>query len=122
MPPADRCDMSALAVETVAVARLRLVQGPSVVESWELHSELAVVSAEVRQQALELLPEREPEAFLAAIRRTAVSTTAVGAERELPLAAAVAAYILLRLLQTVRSGALFLGACAAVPLLVELLR
>lgn len=35
------------------------------IESWELHSELVLVSPEVCRRALELLPDRDPDAFLA---------------------------------------------------------
>ena len=35
------------------------------IEPWELHSELVLVSPEVCERALELLPERDPDAFLA---------------------------------------------------------
>ncbi|HET8652018.1 MAG TPA: hypothetical protein VFM13_05555 [Gaiellaceae bacterium] len=34
------------------------------IELWELHSELVLVSPEVCRRALELMPERDPEAFL----------------------------------------------------------
>jgi len=35
------------------------------IQPWELHSELMYVDPEVRRRALELLPERDPYAFLA---------------------------------------------------------
>ncbi|MGH3081453.1 MAG: hypothetical protein ACRDNH_10025 [Gaiellaceae bacterium] len=47
--------MSAVAVDTVVEE----------IEPWELHSELVLVSPEVCRRALELLPERDPDAFLA---------------------------------------------------------
>ena len=46
--------MSAVAVDTVVEE----------IELWELHSELVLVSPEVCRRALELLPERDPDAFL----------------------------------------------------------
>ena len=47
--------MSAVAVDTMVEE----------IELWELHSELVLVSPEVCRRALELLPERDPDAFLA---------------------------------------------------------
>jgi hypothetical protein len=52
--------MSAVAVETTAEE----------IQPWELHSELVLVSPEVCRRALELLPERDPDAFLARSRES----------------------------------------------------
>ena len=53
--------MSAVAVETTVEE----------IEPWELHSELVLVSPEVCRRALELLPERDPDAYLARTPRLA---------------------------------------------------
>jgi hypothetical protein len=94
------------------------------IEPWELHSELSVVSTEVRRRALELLPERHPGAFLAVLSRPAGTTPpeALEAEWNSAFPLAVLAYALMRLLQTLRSGMHFVAISVAVPLLVELLR
>jgi hypothetical protein len=92
------------------------------IERWELHSELSVVSAEVRRRALELLPEPRPGAFLAALSRpVAAEQAAPEAEGTISLPLAVLAYAVVRLFQTLRSGAQFVAISVALPLLVELL-
>jgi hypothetical protein len=70
--------MSAVAAET----------GAEEIEPWELHSELVLVSPEVFRRALEVLPERDPDAFLARAR-TPVAVAA-SEERDSPSLAAVA--------------------------------
>ena len=93
------------------------------IERWELHSELSVVSAEVRKRALELLPERHPGAYLSVLRRQATALEAAVSEGEadVTLPVAVATYALVRLLQTLRSGTQFVALSVGLPLLVELL-
>jgi hypothetical protein len=93
------------------------------IQPWELHSELSVVSADVRKRALELLPQRDPTGFLRVIRRTNASEATGRADSETarPLPVAVAAHALIRLAQTARSAAFFLAGAVALASLVELL-
>ena len=48
-------------------------------EPWELHSELVLVCPEVKKRALELLPERDPDAFLARARDPVFAVAACNA-------------------------------------------
>jgi hypothetical protein len=66
--------MSAVAVETIVEE----------IEPWELHSELVLVSPEVCRRALELLPERDPDAFLARPRNSVVLETVPSDGRDEP--------------------------------------
>jgi hypothetical protein len=92
------------------------------IERWELHSELVLVSAEVRARALELLPKRDPDASLRRARRTLVAVRDADVEEPLPaLATAVFAYTLVRLVQTTRSAIPFFAAVVALATIVELL-
>jgi hypothetical protein len=93
------------------------------VEPWELHSELVLVSPEVCRRALELLPERDPDAFLARPREPLAVPTVSGDDRELAprLPLAVAAYALTRIAQTAWSGLLAVGLVIGLAFLVELL-
>jgi hypothetical protein len=86
------------------------------VEPWELHSELVLVSPEVWKRARELLPERDPDAFLIGPRQAP-------AEVRVPhgLAAAVGGYALRRLLETVRIALVAIGGVAALASLAEAL-
>jgi hypothetical protein len=78
--------MSAVAVKTVEE-----------IEPWELHSELVLVSPEVCRRALELLPERDPDAFLARRPESLVLTTVPLEESDAPaLTAAILRYTLRR--------------------------
>lgn len=77
------------------------------VEPWELHSELVLVSPEVFRRALELLPERDPDGFLAMPREI----VAVPAEETPTLATAVVQYTFWRVRQSARFAlALAVGA------------
>jgi hypothetical protein len=93
------------------------------VELWEIHSELALVSTQVRKCARELLPERDPDAFLGRLaepispaRDTADKT---GYLQSLPLA--VVAYTLWRLAETARTALLALATVVVLALLAQLL-
>jgi hypothetical protein len=94
------------------------------IEEWELHSELVLVCPDVSERARELLPERDPEAFLAKLRQPLFVPSASTQEEEITpsLPTAVSVYTLYRLVQTARSGLLF--ACVAVALasLADVLR
>ena len=82
-----------------------------------LHSELVLVCPELRKRALDLLPERQPYAFLA--RRT--PTTAGDASQPQPaVARAVVAYAGLRALNTLRMGLSTAAALGALAMLAEL--
>jgi len=93
------------------------------IEVWELHSELALVCPTVRTTALELLPERDPHAFLnrprAPILFAGNAADAVAQVQSLPLA--VAGYTLWRLAETARIALFALGAVVALALLAQLL-
>jgi hypothetical protein len=84
------------------------------IQPWELHSELVLVCPEVCRRALELLPERDPDAFL-------VGPPRAPAELRLPhgLPAAVFGYALGRLAETARIALVAIGGLAALASLVE---
>lgn len=90
-------------------------------EPWELHSELVLVSPEVCRRALELLPERDPDAFLTR-REQMVLATAPPDEQEMPaLTAVIFRYTLRRLGHSARFAlALFVGS-VGLALLAELI-
>jgi len=95
------------------------------IEPWELHSELVLVCPEVRKRALELLPKRDPDAFLARFREPA-SLLVAGADADAEglapnLPVAVVAYALWRLAETARSALVVAIAVASLALLAEFL-
>ena len=101
-----------MAAERLEQPEVAAIRG---VEPWELHSELALVCPEVRGPALELLPERDPDAFLAPLSKPiALSAAASGS---LPLA--LFGYTLLRLLETAWCGLVAVGAVVALALLAD---
>jgi len=90
---------------------------------WELHSELVLVCPEVCERARELLPERDPDAFLARPREP-VSFPAETAEKvrgAARLPAAVLGYTLWRLAETARVAIIAIGAAIALALLADVL-
>jgi hypothetical protein len=93
------------------------------IERWELHSELVLVSAEVRARALELLPKRDPDEALDALRRAIRAPRAERIETEPrpALHKAVVVYAAIRIVQTAQSSLSFVAGVAALALLVELL-
>lgn len=93
------------------------------VEPWELHSELVLVSPEVCRRALELLPERDPDAFLNRPRKlVSVPSNASDENQAMPgLPAAVALYGLWRIGQTARAGLIAVGVVMALALLAQFL-
>jgi hypothetical protein len=99
MPGADLGTVSAAAAE---------------IQPWELHSELVLVCPEVWKRALELLPDRDPDAFLVGPRRAP-------AEPVLPhgLPAALFGYALWRLAETARIALAAIGGLAALASLAE---
>jgi hypothetical protein len=93
----------------------------SLIEPWELHSELAVVCPEVCARALELLPERDPEAFLLRADRPAVEPRSDEEDEPAPgLGVAVVAYALWRIGDTAQRAVVAVGLLAAVAMLAEL--
>jgi hypothetical protein len=109
--------MSAVAVRPP----LELEDGPRI-EPWELHSELVLVCPEVCRRALELLPERDPDAFLASLRGPSflVSGTADQAQVAAGLPATVSKYAFWRLVETARSALFAVGGLVALASLAEL--
>jgi hypothetical protein len=101
MPGADLGTVSAAVVE---------------IQPWELHSELVLVSPEVWRRSLELLPERDPDAFLVGPRRAPVLPL-------LPhgLPAAVLGYAVRRLAGTARFAFIAIGGLVALASLAEAL-
>jgi hypothetical protein len=93
------------------------------IEPWELHSELVLVCPDVRKYALELLRERDPDAFLVRAREPATTLVATteAAARAPKLAVAVVGYMLWRLAQTAHSAFFAVVAVVALALLGELL-
>jgi hypothetical protein len=93
------------------------------IEPWELHSELALVSFEVCLRARELLPERDPYAFLDRPREVIPLPVAPADEvaPELTLPRAVVGYAAHRLFDAARFGLYAIGALAGLASLAELL-
>jgi hypothetical protein len=112
--------MTAVAVEGLHERpHLRLLEpAPPEVEPWEVHSELAVVSAEVRTHALDQLPERRPYVFLDFPTATVVPDPVA----ESQLSYEVPAYVLQRVLQMAQTALTLVGALATIALAAELFR
>jgi hypothetical protein len=94
------------------------------IEPWELHSELVLVCPEVCARALELLPERDPDAFLVRHERPPVVVELRADEEAKPapgLGVAVAAYVLWRIADTAQRAVIAVGVLAGVAMLAELL-
>jgi hypothetical protein len=88
----------------------------AVVEPWEIHSELVLVSPEVCDRARELLPHRDPDAFL--VRHARV--TAREPAREPGLPAALLGYTVLRVADTARSGLIVTAFVVALALIAQI--
>lgn len=95
------------------------VSAASLVEPWEVHSELVLVSPEVYERALELLPARDPDAFLER-RPRATAIEQVSLDPGLPTA--IVGYTVLRLAQTARSALIVVGAVVAFALIAQIFR
>ena len=93
------------------------------IKPWELHSELVLVSPEVKKRALELLPERDPDAFLARAREPVShrAGTVADAQPATRLLVAVFGYALWRLADTARTALFVVGGVVALALLAEVL-
>jgi hypothetical protein len=95
-----------------AATRIAVEAMAEQIEPWELHSELVLVSPEVCRRALELLPERDPDAFLARPR----------GESDTPaLSAAVFLYTLGRLGKSARFALEATAVLVGLALIAELL-
>jgi|SRR6266498_4317123 hypothetical protein len=92
------------------------------IQPWELHSELVLVCPEVCKRALELLPERDPDAFLARPREPIVLALGTPDEGQFAhgLPASVFGYVVWRLVETARSALFAVGGLVALASLVEL--
>jgi hypothetical protein len=94
------------------------------IEPWEVHSELVLVCPEVYKRALELLPERDPEAFQHRPRDPIVlaAGTADKAQNADSLPVAVLGYALWRLAETARTAFWAVGTVIALALLAQVFR
>jgi hypothetical protein len=91
------------------------------IEHWELHSELVLVSPEVCRRALELLPERDPDAFLARSGRPIVLATVPSEESDtLPRLAVALRYTLWRIGQSARFALIVTVASVGLALIAEM--
>jgi hypothetical protein len=121
MPRADTPNgMSAVAFGP----RLGLERRRPAVEPWEVHSELVLVSPEVCERARELLPERDPDAFLTRLREPAVLPAATADRRKhvTGLTVAVVGYALSRLIDTARSAFFVVAGIVVLAVLADVLR
>jgi hypothetical protein len=87
------------------------------VEPWEIHSELVLVSPEVWERARELLPHRDPDAFLRRPPRVAAAIDPAG---QPGLPTALVGYTALRLAETARSGLIVVAFVVALALLAQI--
>jgi hypothetical protein len=85
----------------------------AVVEPWEIHSELVLVSPEVCTRARELLPLRDPDAHLA--KRTRVAPA-----REPGFPVALVGYTALRVAETIRTALLVTALVVALALIAQI--
>jgi hypothetical protein len=88
----------------------------AVIEPWEIHSELVLVSPEVCERARQLLPIRDPDAFLA--RRADVAPTEPAREPGLP--AALVGYTVLRVAETARAALIVTACVVALALIAQI--
>jgi hypothetical protein len=93
------------------------------IEPWEVHSELALVCPEVSERVRELLPERDPDAFLARRREPVLLATGTIEEphANTSLFVAVVGHALWRLAETARIAFFTVGIVVALALLAEAL-
>jgi hypothetical protein len=92
------------------------------IEPWELHSELVLVCPEVCRRALELLPERDPDAVLANPREPILFAPPGTADQSLAagLPATISKYAFWRLVETARVALFAVGGLIALASLAEL--
>jgi hypothetical protein len=93
------------------------------IEPWEVHSELVLVCPEVSERARELLPTRDPDAFLARRREPVLLATGTIEEphANTSLVVAVVGHALWRLAETARIAFFTVGMVVALALLAEAL-
>ena len=99
--------------------RADTVEGMSAVavEPWEIHSELVLVSPEVCERARQLLPLRDPDAFLTTRARVAAATEP---SSDLGLPTAVLGYAAVRLLDTVRTALIVTAFVVVLALIAQI--
>jgi hypothetical protein len=89
-------------------------------QPWELHSELVLVCPEVCERARELLPERDPDPFIARAPKPVVlqvgSSNAVTSAR---LPTALVGYMFWRVVETAWCALVAVGAVVALTLLAD---
>ena len=93
----------------------------SAVQPWEAHSELSLVSPEVRQRLLELLPERDAYGVPPLPRPSVPLPVAPQTEQPGVRARDLLRYTVRRFGETVRLGFTIVGAIFALALLAEVL-
>jgi hypothetical protein len=93
------------------------------IEPWEVHSELALVCPEVSERVRELLPKRDPDAFLARRREPVLLATGTIEEphANTSLFVAVVGHALWRLAETARIAFFTVGMVVGLALLAEAL-
>ena len=92
------------------------------IEPWEVHSELVLVCPDVCRRARELLPERDPDAFLARSPESIPLATDSSGEASVDanLPGAVLGYALWRVAETVRTALIVFGAVVALALAAQI--
>jgi hypothetical protein len=91
------------------------------VQPWEAHSELSLVSPEVRRRLLELLPERDAYSVPPPPRPSAALPVAPQIEKPGVRARDLLRYTVRRVGETVRLGLTIVGAIFVLALLAEVL-
>jgi hypothetical protein len=92
------------------------------IQPWELHSELVLVSPELRRRSLELLPERDPDAFPARPRQPPMVPAPAPADDEPALRPIdVLRYALHRVAQSARLGLIIVATIVVLAMLAELI-
>jgi hypothetical protein len=93
------------------------------IEPWELHSELVLVCQEVSERARELLPERDPDAFLTKRREPVLlgACTIEEPHANMSVLVAVVGHALRRVVETARIAFFTVGIVVALALLAEAL-
>jgi hypothetical protein len=91
-------------------------------QPWELHSELVLVCPELRRRSLELLPERDPDAFATRPQRPVPLPPPVLVEDELaPEPVGLGRHTLRRIGEVGRYGLTIVGAVFTLAMLAEFL-
>jgi hypothetical protein len=120
----SKADTTSRMSAAVLEPRFGLERRRLAVEPWEVHSELVLVSPEVYDRARELLPRRDPDAFLTRPREPAIlpADTADRREHITGLTVAVFGYALSRLIDTARSAFFVVAGIVVLAVLADVLR